>query len=170
VNTARTQYGLEFEYEDITEYDFKTVIDIDDRTSEEIIRRILDDPIAMGIRPLSGAVEVLTKLSRLGPLLFVTARPERESILEWVHLHLPSADKGVVRIEATGTHEEKIPVLLRHRVKYFVEDCLETCRLLEKSAVTPIVFQQPWNQKRHPYLRVGSWREISELIAWDEMV
>ena len=166
VKTARTEYGLDFEYEDITEYDFKSVIDIDEKTSEEIIRRILEEPLEMGIKPISGAVEVLTDLSHAGTLLFVTARPVGDAIVQWVHHQLPMADKRAIRIEATGTHEEKVPVLLKHGVKYFVEDYLETCDLLQKASVKPIVFEQPWNRKPHPYHRVRDWHEISELIDW----
>jgi phosphoglycolate phosphatase-like HAD superfamily hydrolase len=75
VKTAREQYGIQVEYEDITEYNFREVIDIDEKTSYEIIQRILDNPLKMGILPVFGAVDVLTRLSQIGPLLFVSARP-----------------------------------------------------------------------------------------------
>ena len=167
VETAREQYGIQVEYEDITEYDFRKVIDIDEKTSHEIIQRILDNPLAMGIRPVFGSVDVLTRLSRISPLLFVTARPERDSILEWIQQHLRVARMSDIRLEATSVHEKKIPVLLKHGIRYFVEDRLETCYLLEKTSVTPIVFEQPWNRKPHPFQTVKSWREIEALIQWN---
>ena len=167
VETAREQYGIQVEYEDITEYDFRKVIDIDEKTSHEIIQRILDNPLAMGIRPVFGSVDVLTRLSRISPLLFVTARPERDSILEWIQQHLRVARMSDIRLEATSVHEKKIPVLLKHGIRYFVEDRLETCYLLEKTPVTPIVFEQPWNRKPHPFQTVKSWHEIEALIQWN---
>ncbi|MFH1293362.1 MAG: haloacid dehalogenase [Pseudomonadota bacterium] len=167
VETAREQYGIQVEYEDITEYDFRKVIDIDEKTSHEIIQRILDNPLAMGIRPVFGSVDVLTRLSRISPLLFVTARPERDSILEWIQQHLRVARMSDIRLEATSVHEKKIPVLLKHGIRYFVEDRLETCYLLEKTSVTPIVFEQPWNRKPHPFQTVKSWHEIEALIQWN---
>lgn len=167
VETAREQYGIQVEYEDITEYDFWKVIDIDEKTSHEIIQRILDNPLAMGIRPVFGSVDVLTRLSHISPLLFVTARPERDSILEWIQQHLRVARMSDIRLEATSVHEKKIPVLLKHGIRYFVEDRLETCYLLEKTPVTPIVFEQPWNRKPHPFQTVKSWREIEALIQWN---
>ena len=59
-----------------------------------------------------------------------------------------------------------VPVLLEHGVRYFVEDRLETCYLLDEGSVAPIVFEQPWNQKPHPFKTVRNWHEISDMIAW----
>ena len=167
VETAREQYGIQVEYEDITEYNFREVIDIDEKISGEIIQRILDNPLAMGIRPVFGSVDVLTRLSHISPLLFVTARSERDSIREWIHQFLRVADLSTIHIEATSTHKEKLPVLLKHGIRYFIEDRLETCYLLEKTSITPIVFEQPWNRKPHPFQTVKSWNEIEALIQWN---
>ena len=167
VETARKQYGIQIEYEDITEYDFREVIDIDEKTSDEIIQRILYNPLEIGIRPILGSVDVLTRLARMGPILFVTARPEGDSIREWIHQYLKGGDISAIHIEATSTHKDKIPVLLKHGIRYFIEDRLETCYLLEKTSVTPIVFDQPWNRKPHPFQTVKSWHEIEVLIQWN---
>jgi uncharacterized HAD superfamily protein len=167
VETAREQYGIRVEYEDITEYDFRQVIDIDEKTSDEIIQRILYNPLEIGIRPILGSVDVLTRLARMGPILFVTARPEGDSIREWIHQYLKGGDISAIHIEATSTHKDKIPVLLKHGIRYFIEDRLETCYLLEKTSVTPIVFDQPWNRKPHPFQKVKSWHEIEALIQWN---
>ena len=167
VETARDQYGIQVEYEDITEYDFREVIDIDEKTSDEIIQRILYNPVEIGIRPILGSVDVLTRLARMGPILFVTARPEGDSIREWIHQYLSVGDLSAIQIEATSTHKDKIPVLLNHGIRYFIEDRLETCYLLEKTSVTPIVFEQPWNRKPHPFQTVKSWHEIEALIQWN---
>ena len=75
-------------------------------------------------------------------------------------------DPNRIRLEATTTHQRKLPVLLENRVRYFVEDRLETCYLLEKAAIRPIVFQQPWNDRPHPFHSVRDWLELSGLIAW----
>jgi len=66
----------------------------------------------------------------------------------------------------TGVHTEKIPVLLEKGFKYFVEDRLETCPLLEQNGITPILFEQPWNKKPHLYHVVRDWEDISKLIDW----
>ncbi|RLF57976.1 MAG: haloacid dehalogenase [Thermoplasmata archaeon] len=166
VETARNQYHVQVAYEDITEYDFRKVIDIDMEIARDIIQRILDQPIQMGIMPMEGAVEVLNLLAGEGPILLVTARPGRPAIYEWVVEHLKGIDHDLICVEATGTHEEKIPILVRQGIKYFVEDRLDTCYLLASANVTPIVFEQPWNQKPHPFIRVRSWEDIKKMIAW----
>ena len=147
VRAAQEEYGVLIDYEEITDYEFWKVIDIDEETTHEIIDRILCCPLEMGIMPINGAVEVLTRLSRLVPVLFVTAREERDAILEWVVAHFDEMEPRAIRLEAVGTHEEKAPILRRYGVNYFVEDRLETCYLLKAASVVPIVFEQPWNKK-----------------------
>lgn len=166
VEIASSRYGCRFSYEDITEYEFMNVIDIDERTSEEIIRALLDSPLENGIRPLAGAPEVLTRLSEYGPLLFVTARPEKKGIDEWIYSQLPAVRRDLIRLEATNSHRNKLPILQEYGIRYFVEDRLETCYLLEKEAIMPIVFEQPWNRKPHPFSIVKNWGELSALVKW----
>jgi uncharacterized HAD superfamily protein len=167
VKTARESYGVEIEYEAITDYDFRKVINIDDETSDAIIEQILEDPVGIGIAPVQGAVEVLRRLSCFGPLCFVTARTNRDAIMEWVRQTLAFENGHRIRLEATGTHEDKLPVLLKHGIRYFVEDRLETCYLMQQSPVTPIVFDQPWNRQAHPFLSVDSWDDIRDMVQWD---
>jgi len=167
VRAARDSYGVEIDYEAITDYDFRKVIDIDDETSDAIIEQILEDPLGLGIAPVQGAVDVLRRLSCFGPLCFVTARTNRDAIMAWVRQKLQIEDGGTVRLEATGTHENKLPVLLKHGIRYFVEDRLETCYLIQQSPVTPIVFDQPWNRQAHPFLSVGSWDDIRDMVEWE---
>ena len=164
---AGRRYGVQLQYESITDYDFMSVMDIEEDIFNEILMRVLEDPLGMGIRPMNGAVDVLTRLLERGPLVLVTARPDNGAIQRWLQeiLHLNGGNRGI-RLEATGTHREKLPRLLKHGIQYFVEDRLETCCLLHEAALTPIVFEQPWNQKPHPFRTVRDWDEISDLIAW----
>lgn len=164
--TVRTDYGIFIEYEAITEYEFWKAMNIDEEICQEIVRKILDFPLEIGIQPINGAVEVLTRLLDVGPLLFVTARPDGNAILKWIQMNLGLADTDCICVESTGAADEKLPVLLKHGVKYFVEDRLETCYILDQTPVTPIVFEQPWNKRPHPFRTVRSWDEISAMIEW----
>jgi uncharacterized HAD superfamily protein len=168
IETARKDYGVRIEYEDITEYEFLSVIDMEEAVASEIIDRILFDPIRMGIEPMAGSVAVLSKLATRAPILFVTARPDKEAISAWVKQKLPEADSGMLHVEATASHLQKLPVLLNHGIRYFVEDRLDTCYLIEEASVVPIVFEQPWNRKAHPFCQVKDWGELASLIDWDE--
>ena len=166
VEKARDEYGYQFHYEDITEYDFRKVVSIDDEVSEEIIRSLMNHPVENHIKPVEGAVSLLTKLSSASPLLFVTARPNKIPILNWVRNQLSNVDGDLIRLEATNNHREKIPILLKNRVRYFVEDRLDTCYLLEEVSIVPIVFEQPWNRIPHHFPVVKSWDQISAMISW----
>ncbi|MEA2040840.1 MAG: haloacid dehalogenase [Thermodesulfobacteriota bacterium] len=164
--TVKNDYGISIEYEAITEYEFWKAMNIDEGICQEIVRKILDFPLEIGIQPINGAVEVLTRLLGVGPLLFVTARPDGNAILKWIQMNLGLADTDCICVESTGAADEKLPVLLKHGVKYFVEDRLETCYILDQTPVTPIVFEQPWNKRPHPFKTVRSWDEISAMIEW----
>ena len=166
VEKARRHYGYTFSYEDITEYEFLEVLDITEEDSDAIICELLENPIESGIQPIRGAVQVLTRLSGIAPLLFVTARPEKDPIIEWMHHQLPHVDKDLICLEATQTSTDKLPILLERNVKYFVEDRLDTCFLLNEISVNPIVFEQPWNRKGHPFPVAGDWEDISGMITW----
>ncbi len=166
IETASKNYGVHIDYESVTEYNFWEILGLDEKMCGEIIQGILDHPLEMGIRPIPGAVEVLTRLSEITPLLFVTARPDRVSIINWIQQELGIRDTGRIRLEATGTHLEKLPVIIEYGARYFVEDRLETCYLLDQGPVIPIVFEQPWNRKPHPFQTVKNWDELSAMIAW----
>jgi len=166
VDRARDEYGYQFHYEDITEYDFRNVVDIDEEISEEIIRSLMNHPIENHIKPIEGAVALLTKLSSASPIFFVTARPDKIPIMNWVRNQLSKVDEDLIRLESTNTHSEKIPILLKSGVRYFVEDRLDTCYLLEEVSIVPIVFEQPWNRRPHHFPVVKNWDEISAMIRW----
>ena len=166
VDRARDEYGYQFHYEDITDYDFRNVVDIDEEISEQIIRSLMNHPIENHIKPIDGAVALLTKLSSAGPIFFVTARPDKIPIMNWVRNQLSKVDEDLIRLESTNSHSEKIPILLKNGVKFFVEDRLDTCYLLEEVSIVPIVFEQPWNRKPHHFPVVKNWDEISTMIRW----
>ena len=166
---ARDRYGIHIRYEDITEYELIKSVQMDEKILVELAKRILYEPLEMGIKPIDGSVKVLKRLSSITRLFFVTARPDREGILRWVHNYLGNVDRGSIRIIATGTHEEKVPLLERYGIKFFVEDRLETCFMLSKASITPIVFEQPWNKKPHPFPKIRSWNELEQIIDWNGM-
>ncbi len=52
-------------------------------------------------------------------------------------------------------------------ISFFIDDRLDTCELLSRHGLTPLVFEQPWNRVRpHGFKTVSTWREIDELIDW----
>jgi hypothetical protein len=95
---------------------------------------------------------------------FVTARPEAGLIRTWLESILPlPADQ--IDVVATGSFDAKADVLQAAGIDVFVEDRLETCFLLSRVGITPILFVQPWNRSPHPFREVSTWEEIGALMA-----
>ncbi len=167
VQKAKEWFGTELDYSAILEYEFWSNIGLDEVRVRRIIDGVLYDPIGIDIRPMPGSVDVLTRLAEFSPLIFVTARYENDSIFHWAKAYLPDVDEKRIRIIPSGASENKIPILTDLDVPYFVEDRLDTCFLLSKSTRTiPIVFDQPWNRKPHPFNVVTTWQDIDAMIGW----
>lgn len=164
IDIARDDFGVEIAYEDMTCYDLGRCLDVEDDLIEGVIHRLLDGTRDDGLHPLGGVANVMRRLADCcNPVRFVTARPSPEYILEWILERLPLADHQVDLV-ATGSFEAKTDVLLEKGVRWFVEDRLETCFLLEPAGIQPILFRQPWNREPHPFPEVESWDELAEMM------
>ena len=165
LDIAREEYEITgIRHEDITCYMLEECIDIDKEIIEAIIIRILDGGHSVPLNPIDGAPGVLNRLGkRQSPLLFVTARPYLNTIHDWI-LDILQLEPESIEIVATGSFERKSDVLLSRNISYFVEDRLETCFSLKEAGVTPVLFKQPWNRKKHPFIEVGTWKELESLI------
>jgi len=167
VRMARENYNYDFNYDDITEYEFLKSIHMERQHAQEIIEVLTHDPHEIDLFPFYGADNVLTRMSSLSPLLVVTARPVAGPIELWFERHIPQLDRKCIRIEATSVNTAKLEVLKGHNITHFVDDRLDTCEMLQDAGITPIVFTQPWNRKPHPFLVVSTWDEIAGLIDWN---
>ncbi len=166
LDIARNEHHLEeLQREDITSYMVEDCIDVDVKILADIFTKILDGSHAAELKPVKGAVEVLTRLGRnYSPIIFVTARNSLNSIVDWIHRVLP-LDPALIEVIATGSFDGKVEVLLNKGISFFVEDRLETCFLLMEAGVTPILFKRPWNRREHPFVEVGSWDELEALMV-----
>ncbi len=169
LDIARKDYQVDYlRYEDITCYMLQDCLEMDADLIETIIQRIQDGRYTVPLKPMTGAVEVLTRLKKISsPILFVTARPYTGPILDWIQ-NILQIDTEQVKVIPTGSFDAKADILRKHRVDYFVEDRLETCFQLKDAGIEPLLFRQPWNRKIHPFHEVGSWQDIHSLIDWKE--
>jgi len=166
VELARTKFGVAIDYEDITDYDFLKVIKMELSDAMEIIDTLTYRPHELDLPPNLGAVDVLTRLAEISPVLLVTARPVGEPIELWFRRHAPQIRPGYLRVRATGENTATLEVLQKEGIRYFIEDRLDTCHMLAPEGITPIIYDQPWNREDNPFLTVKSWEEISSLIRW----
>jgi len=164
---ANQDFGVAGTYEDITEYDLRLCLGIEDVVLWEIISRILHGNYSVPLNPIDGAPRVIRRINRRSqPTRFVTARPDGAHIEKWLcdTLAIPA---DVIDVVATGSFEDKQVILAEKNVKYFVEDRLETCFLLADAGIQPIVFKQPWNRKPHPFPEVANWQELETMILFE---
>ena len=164
---AREEYDITgIMPEDITCYMVEECLDIDKEIIEAILSRIVDGRHSAPLNPIDGAPAVLNRLWRKqGPLLFVTARPYLGEIHDWA-LDVLQLEPDSIEIITTGSFKRKADVLLSRNISYFVEDRLETCFSLKEAGVTPVLFKQPWNREKHPFVEVGTWKELESLIEF----
>ncbi len=167
LDIAREEYNIDrVKYEDITCYTLEECIDMEPDLIGTIIGKIMSGNHKAPLRPIAGAIDVLNRLGRLySPILFVTARTYEGPIYDWIQSVLPSGQSSI-EVVATGSFEAKADVLSNKDIAYFVEDRLETCFPLQEAGVTPVLFKQPWNRKNHPFMEVGTWKELESLIEF----
>lgn len=165
VRLAREHYGLaDLSKEDMYCYDLRRCLSMDAKLLDDLICLTLDDEHTLQVPPIPGAVEVLTDLAQYGPLRFVTARIWPESITEWLYQTLPQVPKEQIQVIATGAPESKLKILQELQVRYFVEDRAETCHMLARDGIQPLLFDQPWNRGINSFPRITSWFQLRQWL------
>lgn len=164
IRIAGEEYGINsISLEDITSFDVAGCLDMDQEIIEEIFTRLLQDPLSAGLQPMEDAIAVLQKFAGEAPLTFVTARPDEEPIARWLKHFLQPTTFEKMRLVAMGAHDNKPPYIKDLGLKYFVDDRLQTCMMLAREGITPLVYNQPWNKNGHDLPTVNNWQAINDL-------
>jgi hypothetical protein len=151
--------------EDITRFEIEGCLDMPAETAASIFGRIIADSLSSNLRPMPGALEVLTELAEsAGIVTVVTARPLLQPVLDWFACHLSPTTLQAVRVLAMGDHDDKPRHILEQGLGWFIDDRAETCAQLHAAGIQPLVFRQPWNKGCRDFPAVNSWREIRELV------
>ncbi|ETR70978.1 MAG: haloacid dehalogenase [Candidatus Magnetoglobus multicellularis str. Araruama] len=164
IDIVREKYDISISYDQITHYDLTQCLDIEFDIIWETLQQIMNGNHTQKLRPIDQAPNALQRLSQKSDrLLFITARPDAIPLESWFReaLRLPESRFKIV---ATGDFQQKLAILDEHQIKYFVEDRMETCRLIYNNGFVPIVFRQPWNRESHSFIEVQSWDEIVAMI------
>lgn len=161
---ARDEYGINsLSIEDITAFEVELCLDMDPRVISAIFHRLMVAPIDADLRPMPDSIQVLREFADHAPLTFVTARPDREPIVDWLHNALGPDALTNARIVAMGEHDNKPGYVRDLGLDYFIDDRAETCLQLTRHGISAVVFDQPWNRGRHDLPAVRNWREIRAL-------
>jgi 5'(3')-deoxyribonucleotidase len=166
IEIARQEHGVDWvRYEDLTSYSLEECLELDPKIIKDVVQRLLEGNYRALLNPIDGAADTLGCIGNRHPILMVTARPVMGPIGQWMKALL-SPFGVTAEIILTGYFEAKIDILLKRGMTHFVEDRLETCFLLDKAGIVPILFKQPWNRQPHPFIEVATWTELAELIDY----
>ena len=161
---ARNKYNINsLSLEDITRFDVEDCLDIERQIVDEIFVSLLDEPLGAGLQPMEDAMDVLHKFAAQASLTFVTARPDKEPIAQWLQHFLKPGVYDDMRLIAMGEHDNKAGYIKNLGLQYFVDDRLQTCLMLADAGITPLVFNQPWNRHDHDLQTVDNWQAIHAL-------
>jgi 5'(3')-deoxyribonucleotidase len=149
--------------EDITDFEVERCLGVDKEVVDDIFTRVLVDSVGTGLRPMDGAVEVLSELAGQAEVHVITARPIAGPVHDWLEEFFPPTALPRIRVTAMGAHDDKSRHIHDRGLRYFIDDRAETCVQLQESGLRPIVFTQPWNANRHQLPTVDSWQEIRRL-------
>ncbi len=164
IRLAREDHGVDsISPEDITDFEVEECLDLDPAVMENIFVRLMAEPVAAGLRPMAHAVDVLQEFATMAPLHFITARPDKGPIEEWLRAELGSEAFGRVRLVAMGSHDSKAAYIKDMGLSYFVDDRAQTCIVLQNEGITPMVYSQPWNRGKHELGTVDDWLAIRSL-------
>ena len=164
IRIAGEEYGINsITLEDITSFEVIDCLDVDQGIIEAIFTRLLDAPLSAGLQPMEDAISVLHRFADEAPLTFVTARPHKKPIARWLKNFLQPATFEKIRLVAMGVHDNKTSYIKDLGLKYFVDDRLQTCRMLANEGITPLVYNQPWNKNGHDLPTVNDWQAIRNL-------
>jgi uncharacterized HAD superfamily protein len=164
IRLARERYAITVHPDELTDFMVEECLPIPPEIIAEIFTRLLQAPLAVDLKPISDSISVLREFAKIGPLTFITARPDPTPIAAWLERHLGREAFSTARLVATGDHDGKTAHIKGFGLKYFVDDRHLTCDLLgAEPGITPIVYSQPWNRGRHRHDCVENWAEIRQL-------
>ncbi len=165
IRLACRDYGYcSIAIEDLCSFQVEQCLPIDPAVVESIFASILEDSIGSGLKPITGAIETLTYLSRQAPVTIITARHQLQPVYDWLDHHCPPATVNKLRLIATGDHDAKEEHLRACGLHHFIDDRAATCRQLAEAGFAPIVYSQPWNRNQHNLPSVANWSEIGALV------
>ena len=163
---ACEEYGLcDISPDDITSFCVEECLPIQTSTLIAIFDHLTFEPLAAGLKPMAGAIQVLQSLGQRGRVTIVTARPDPQPVEQWLEHACGHAICTNIQVLAVGDHDGKERFIRRAGLHSFIDDRAETCLTLAQQGIDARVFAQPWNRGAHGLPTLSGWKEISHLFG-----
>ncbi len=162
---ACEEYGYcSFSLEDITSFKVETCTKIPEDIVDKIFKDILADSLATGLQPISGALEVISKLTRHSEVTIITARTLATPVTDWFANFLPTETCDNINVIAMCDHDQKVRFIEQQNLLYFIDDRAETCAQIADAGYIPILYRQPWNKQWNNFSTVSNWEQIAAIL------
>lgn len=150
--------------EDITSFCVEECLPVERQTLAAIFDYLTFEPLACGLKPMNGAVQVLRDLSLCGRVTIVTARPDPQPVEDWLAHCCGVKACANIQVLAVGDHDGKERFIRKAGLSAFIDDRAETCLALKRQGIDARVFAQPWNRSPHGLPTLRNWDDISRLL------
>jgi len=168
-------YGTALRREMLRDYDISKILGIDYDALEPRLEDFYKSEEFKNIRPIEGAIESIPEIREGNELFIVTGRPSRfeKDTLGWINKHFPETFKEVHFSDYDSVYPNEMDKgknCKKLGLKFFIEDNLVYAAQCSKNGTRVLLFDAPWNkcsdelESQHRFIRVFSWRDISNTI------
>lgn len=156
--------------EEITSFQVETCTHIPEHVVAKIFDDILKDSLTTRLLPISGSLEVISKLSNNSRVRIITARSHDQPVIDWLDNYLPAEVCRKIDLIAMHDHDQKVRYIKEHDLTFFVDDRAETCAQVAQANLHPLLYRQPWNGGWNDFTVVDNWQQIAGFILNRETI
>lgn len=165
---ADDEHNYLIDLDDITSFQVESCTHIPEDIVSRIFNDILQDSLTTRLRPIPGALEVISELSELSRVKIITARSQDQPVIDWLDNYLPVEVCRRIDVVAMHDHDQKVKFIKEHDLSFFVDDRAETCAQVAEADLHPLLYRQPWNSDWHDFTVVDNWQQIADYIMKSE--
>lgn len=165
---ADDEHNYLIDLDDITSFQVESCTHIPEDIVSRIFNDILQDSLTTRLRPIPGALEVISELSELSRVKIITARSQDRPVIDWLDNYLPVEVCRRIDVVAMHDHDQKVKFIKEHDLSFFVDDRAETCAQVAEADLHPLLYRQPWNSDWHDFTVVDNWQQIADYIMKSE--
>ncbi len=162
------KYNKDVKREEINSYFVEDFFDIPRSEGRALFDNFFFHNDHLQAVPVSGAQDVVERLSKDNDLHIITAKPEilKDITHEWLATHYLERFSSIHFANFfTDTHKKrkKSEICLENNIQIFIDDSYETAVDVSSVGIPVLLFDTPWNQNDHlpkGVKRIYSWEEI----------
>lgn len=163
-------YKTLIKFNDFTAYTLNEIIGLPREEEMKRLEAFDNSKYYDKIKPIKGAVEAISELSKKHKIIIITSRPEKfeRKTRNWVEKNFHGIKEiFFIRKVYHETARNKAEICKEIGAKLLIDDNLDNVLDCEKAGIQAILIDYPWNQYNPPgklIKRVKSWKEMINVI------